>query len=395
MTVSKMDFGQVENSQSKLKAYIESEEFKGYDPYDTLNSKFTNLLFGKWLPLLAIQFQKRNPLNIRPLIGIKKEINPKAIGLFLNAYANLYEIDQKKEILDKMDFFFEWLKRNSVKKYQNYCWGYNFPWASSEKFTAKNTPNIVVSATIGKGLFKYYELTRSESAIDMIKGVVKFVLKDLPLTEDKTGICFSYTPDKKDCCYNASLLGAEILARLYSLTGDKKLLELTIKALDFVCIRQKENGMWNYSIDLSTGSERKQIDFHQGYILESISNILKYTNINEKKYLSALGKGLSFYYKNQFYSDGRSKWRLPKELPVEIHNQAQGIITFTLLRDIASEYLPFAIVIAEWTIENMQDVEGFFYYQNHRIYKNKISYMRWSQAWMFLALTILLNSKKP
>ena len=63
-------------SYNNLKHYIESENFKGYDPYDTLNSPIPFHWLGKWGPVLAIQFQKRNPFNIRKLLGIKKAHNP-------------------------------------------------------------------------------------------------------------------------------------------------------------------------------------------------------------------------------------------------------------------------------------------------------------------------------
>ena len=42
-------------------------------------------------------------------------------------------------------------------------------------------------------------------------------------------------------------------------------------------------------------------------------------------------------------------------------------------------------------MENMRDREGYFYYQVQPFYKNRISYMRWSQAWMLLALSTLLE----
>jgi hypothetical protein len=42
----------------KLVNYIEKQNFKGYDPYDTLNSWFPFQRLGKWLAVLAIQFQK-------------------------------------------------------------------------------------------------------------------------------------------------------------------------------------------------------------------------------------------------------------------------------------------------------------------------------------------------
>jgi hypothetical protein len=107
----------------------------------------------------------------------------------------------------------------------------------------------------------------------------------------------------------------------------------------------------------------------------------------------AIKKGLEFYHDHQFFPDGRSLWRYPKEYPVEIHNQSQGIITFSKLAGDNKAYPSFSNTIAEWTIQNMQGKDGHFYYQNHKYYKNKISYMRWSQAWMFLALTTLITNE--
>jgi hypothetical protein len=42
-----------------------------------------------------------------------------------------------------------------------------------------------------------------------------------------------------------------------------------------------------------------------------------------------------------------------------------------------------------WTIKNMAAPDGSFYYQRHRLWTNRASYMRWGQAWMFRALTRL------
>ena len=50
--------------------------------------------------------------------------------------------------------------------------------------------------------------------------------------------------------------------------------------------------------------------------------------------------------------------------------------------------------IAQWAIENMQDKEGYFYYQKTKWYTNRISYIRWSQAWMFYGLALLLAAQK-
>jgi hypothetical protein len=53
--------------------------------------------------------------------------------------------------------------------------------------------------------------------------------------------------------------------------------------------------------------------------------------------------------------------------------------------------LPMAERIADWAIENMQDETGYFYYQKTKLFTNKIPYIRWSQAWMFYALSYLIS----
>ena len=385
-----MNIDDIKKTTERLINIIEKEKYKGYDPYDTLNSWIPFPWLGKWGPLLAIQFQKRNPINIRPLLGIKKEINPKAFGLLLQAYSLLYKKTNKQEYLDKAHFFFNWLKNNYSKGYSGYAWGYNFPWANSAKYLEPFVPSAVVTGFVGKGIFEYYKITNDAKALEILKSSIDFLLNDLPQSKDRTGICISYTPIMKDSCYNASLLATDVIARVYSETKDEQYLKLIYSLLDFVVSKQKDDGRWNYSIDLETGKEDKQIDFHQGFVLESIFDIINYSGIKDDKYNIAVKKGLEFYYQQQFFKDGWSKWRYPKVFPVEIHNQAQGIITFSKLSNYSEEYFPFAFKIAEWTINKMQGNKGYFYYQKHKYYCNKISYMRWSQAWMFLALTHLI-----
>ena len=102
---------------------------------------------------------------------------------------------------------------------------------------------------------------------------------------------------------------------------------------------------------------------------------------------AAILKGSKFYKEHQFEPNGRSLWRLPARWPVDIHNQSQGIITFSLLKDYDPSFLPFAQTIANWTIQHMQSPKGYFYYRLTPLFKNKIPYIRWSQAWMMVAVT--------
>lgn len=376
---------------TKLQAYVERERFYGYDPYDVLNGWINWTRFGKWVPILALQFQKRNPINLRPLMGIKKGHNPKAMGLLLHAYALCYERDPSPKTKVQMAQLFEWLCTHYTHGYSGYCWGYNWDWATPSKFMKAYTPTIVATSFIGKGLFKYYEVTGDPKALEVFLSACNFILEDLPRTNIASGLCFSYTPLKKDCCYNASMLGAEMLARAYAVTGNEKYRATAIRAVDFVVSHQQNDGCWYYEIDLVSREEDKQVDFHQGYVLESLHACMNYASITDSWYDSALRLGARFYKEAQFFQDGRSLFRWPKEEPVDIHNQAQGIITFVKLADLDPGFLPFAHTIADWTVREMQDEAGYFYYRKHRRFTNKIPYMRWSQAWMMLALAYLLR----
>jgi len=220
-----------------------------------------------------------------------------------------------------------------------------------------------------------------------------FILNDLSRYQDDSGLCISYTPIKRDVCYNANLLAGEILAMNYSISGDEQYKELSKEIVNFVLSRQFEDGKWMYSEYPESGKVRNQIDFHQGYVLESLLNIDNILALNSNEVEEAIFKGANFYYKNQFYDNGRSLWRIPKKFPVEIHNQSQGIITFALLNKFDKNYLPFANTIANWTIKNMQHPKGYFYYHKNKLMDHKIPYMRWSQAWMLLALTYLLTTE--
>ena len=100
-------------SFKKLKEYCEKENFKGWDPYDGLNSwVIQKTLLGKsrFFRLAWIQLFKRNPINFRQLFGVKKEYNPKGLGLFLTGYCNLYIQSPQKEYLEKINFLADTLQ---------------------------------------------------------------------------------------------------------------------------------------------------------------------------------------------------------------------------------------------------------------------------------------------
>ncbi len=382
----------IEESFLKLESYIKSQNFRGYDPYDILLSRIPIRYLGNWTAVIATQIQKRNPLNLRPILGIKKEINPKAMGILLQAYSIRLKDSPSIEYKRKADYLFKWLKNNYSKGFSGYCWGYNFPWAGPKKYLAPYTPSSVVTAIVCKGIWEYYIATGDIDAANIITSSSNFIRNDLITYSDSSGICMSYTPNQPDICYNASLLAGEVLAMNYAMTSNLEMKDMCSDLVEFVISRQKKDGFWFYSQDIFSGQEKKQIDFHQGYILESLDQIMNLCRIDDPSWIQSIKNGLAYYSTQQFTRDGKSYWRIPKKNPIDIHNQAQGIITLCKLRDYDLDLSNLTFEIANWTINNMQSQKGHFYYQNHKYYTNKISYYRWSQAWMMLALTYFLQT---
>lgn len=385
------------NSLIKLHEYCKSEEYKGYSLFDSHNSPFPFHKLGHKLSFLINQLIKRSPINIRPLIAVEKQYNPKGMGLFLYVYSmmksnSIIELD---DIDDSILFFFSWLEENYSKNHVGKGWGYHYDWPKSDgTFVPKDTPNSVVTAFNSRAIFEYYLFSKSNEAYNLLLGAKEFILNNTHKIENSDGICFSYTPLKNDITINASLLAAEVLA--YSdFIQNKNEFESTIsKVLDFTMNHQNNDGSWYYSYEIETNKPKKQIDFHQGYVLDSIYRLCKFSNINIDKYIINLKKGLNFYYNSQFNEDGVSLWRYPKKWPVDIHNQSQGIITFSTFSDYDERFLPFAKKIAFWTIENMQNEDGGFYYQLWPFITNRTPYMRWNNAWMMVALSVLLSKMK-
>jgi rhamnogalacturonyl hydrolase YesR len=386
---------QIISSLKKLDNYLRYSGFKGYDPYDALNSPKINKIQNHWIKILFTQFFVYSPINFRSFFKVKPGVNPKALGLFLSAYCKMYknnliDTDDFTEISSKLENL---LFKTKSSGYSGCCWGFNFDWQDIIRYAPKKTPTIVISSYIGQSFLDLYDVTKEEQYLKIAESITQFILKDLHISRFEQGICFSYTPLDSHVVHNANCLGAAFLSRVYSYTHDKTLLEHAKKAFDFTISCQRDDGSWTYRLDPETGKERIQIDFHQGFIIDSLCDHIRYTKTNDETYMTSLTKAVLFYKNNQFQKGGKAKWRLPSNYPIDIHHLAQGIITCCKMHEVTKdpEYLNFANTIARWTVKNMQDEIGFFYYQKWPLLTNKIDYIRWGQAWMMLALSYLIK----
>jgi hypothetical protein len=150
--------------------------------------------------------------------------------------------------------------------------------------------------------------------------------------------------------------------------------------------RQAEDGSWIY------GELPKQhwIDnFHTGYNLCGLRSIGH--DAQTKEFEPRIHLGFEFYRTHFYREDGAARYFHNSTYPIDIHSVAQGIITPLVLKDLHPGNSRLARSACAWAMKNMWDESGYFYYRRLRILNVKISYMRWSQAWMLLALSTLLE----
>ena len=371
----------VQTDLAQLLSYVESEDYAGYDPYDALNSRLIRWLGApsKWIRIAATQFLRRCPVNLRPLLGIQKGHNPKAIGLFLSGYSRLYSIESDADYLRGIDRLLDLLDELRSMGYSGNCWGYNFPWQSRTYYRPRWTPTTVNTAFIGHALLDCYELTHKARALDMALPIKEFLLRDVNRTASSDTFCFSYTPLDKAVVHNANLLAASILIRLRKHSADPSLEGASLASLAFSMRRQQENGSWLYGEAPAQG----WIDsFHTGFNLQAIRHFL--CEGYARDYAPQYRRGVSFYADNFFRGDGTPKYYHDRVYPIDIHSAAQAIFFFS---GEGTPYKRLAATTLSWTRAKMLSKEGFFYFRKGRFLRNRIPYMRWAQAWMFHALT--------
>ena len=336
--------------------------------------------------LLWIQFFKRFPYNLRRVFLVEKDYNPKGLALFLSGYCNLYKSDNKNEYLEKITFLADKIISLQSKGYSGSCWGYNFDWQARAFYKSKYTPTVVVTSFATQALLDAFDILNDKKLLEIAASACNFILRDLNRVYDGDGnFAFSYSPHDKNVIFNASFLGAKTLAKVYSYTKEDNLLKEAKRSVAFCCKHQNADGSWTYGVL----PYHQWIDsFHTGYNLESL---WEYENFSDDRtYRHHIEKGLNYYLKVFFTTEGIPKYYNNSTYPIDVHSAAQLIITLCKMANERSHEILINKVL-HWAIENIQDEEGFFYYQFGKFLKCKISYMRWSQAWMFYALSYLIR----
>lgn len=388
----------IATSEAKLSKWIESQNFRGWDPYDALNSPLlSQLTFGqRRIGQVWVQLLKRSPLNLRPLLGIPKVYNAKGMGLFLSSYWRKYQTSGDSAHLTKVNYFANWLVTHTSPGYRGACWGYPFPWPNRGFFAPAGLPTIVNTAFVGLAFLRLAEEAPAiapelaQQARTIGESACEFISHSLNQhTVNNNELCFSYTPTDKRYVHNANMMGAWLLAGVGALTDNDSYKALAQKAARYTLRHQKADGAWLYG----EGSSDHWIDnFHTGFVLTALKAYGRYLHIDEAEAATRLGYT---YWKSHFFlEDGTPRYYHNHLYPIDVHCIAQAILTFIAFADEDSEAMALAQRTAVWGITHFQAPAGYYHFQHTRYWQNRIPYMRWSQAWMQAALVELIHAEK-
>ena len=110
----------------------------------------------------------------------------------------------------------------------------------------------------------------------------------------------------------------------------------------------------------------------------------------DETYKPAMYLGLEFFKRHFFREDGCPRYYHNRTQPIDSQCAAQAIETLAHFGSSDAECLELARRVAVWTIRNMQDVDGHFYYRLYPIIKARTPMLHWAQATIFRGLAVLL-----
>ncbi len=399
LRVENLDAVAVEEAFDALLAYCRARQWRGYDPFDGLNAPLLRFvpLPGKYGRIAWIQFFKRSPINFRPILGFPKQTNPMGHGLAVRALlaraafarrtggaCDEHEVEALT-LIEELDGMSSDVAGNLPVRGK--AWGYPFDWQSRAFFVPKHAPSVVCTAVVAHAYLDAFDRWTEPKFLETARRSCDFILADLDRTydDDRAAFCFSYTQYDAAQVHNASLLGAAVLARVFSHTNEVALRDAAVAAARYSVRRQRPDGSWPYG----EASNQQWIDsFHTGFNLVALDEIRRFAGCDE--FDDGLARGLRFFLDRFFLPDGSPKYYHDRLYPIDIHCPAQAFVTLARLKELETDSGEHLRRCLAWTLDRMRSREGYFYFRKMPWGMNRIPYLRWSQTWMLYGLSEIL-----
>jgi hypothetical protein len=309
------------------------------------------------------------------------------MGFLARGFMRLNECTGEKAWLDMAEFCLQWLVDNQSKGYSGSCWGNHFDYQSRSFYLPKGVPTVVWTSLIGHAFLDGYEHFKNNQYLQVAVSACEHILRDLKAYPDGDGACISYVPGLDSQVHNANTLAGSLLARTSSHNRNEAYLTLARKAIQYTAQYQRPDGSWWYG-------EKANLhwvdNFHTAYVLDCFKQYAESSGDNS--FDEVMVRGYEYWKNTFFLSDGTPKYYDHKTLPIDIQCCSQAIDTLVYFSNRDPESLLLAAKVAQWTIKNMQDQSGYFYYRRYSHWLvNKTPTLHWGQATMLCALGGLYN----
>jgi polysaccharide biosynthesis protein VpsJ len=384
---SALSKAQVYESIARLSGWLERNDYRGYDTFDGLNARFARpfTFENNFLRTVLQQGVRRFPLNLRPLLGVTREYSSKGMGFLARGFIRLHQTTGEQVWADKAEFALQWLMDHKAPGYKWACWGNHFDYQSRSFYLPKNVPTVVWTSLIGHAFLDAHDHFQDDRYLQVAVSACEHILHELGSFPDGAGACITYVPGMNSQVHNANTLGGSLLARTYARTRNESYRELAQKAIQYTAQHQRPDASWYYG-------EKYNLhwvdNFHTAYVLDCFKHYSDSTG--DDRFDKQLSAGYEYWKKTFFLADGTPRYYDYKTLPIDIQCSSQAIDTLVFFHDRDPQSLQLALKVAQWTIDNMQDRTGYFYYRRYSAgVVNKTPTLHWGQATMMSALAAL------
>lgn len=381
---------EVRASLLQVSGWLETNEFKGYDTFDGLNARFV-----RWMtfenPLLRIVLQqgvRRFPINLRPLLGVKKSRSTKGMGFLATGFIRMHQLTGELVWAERAKWALAWLIENISPGYAGACWGNHFDYQSRSVFEKKFSPSVVWTSHISHAFIDAYEHFGDRKYLDVAVSSCEHILEDLGALADGDARCINYFPTSTHQVHNANTLGGSLLARAYLHTHNPAYRDLAERSILYTAKYQHDDGSWDYG---ELPNLRWVDNFHTAYVLDCFKRYEESTG--DMQFDEKMMRGYDYWKNTFFLVDGTPRYYNTTTRPLDIQCCSQAIDTLVYFSDRDPNAIPLAVKVAQWTGKNMQDKTGYFYYRRYPMgVVNKTPTLHWGQATMFCALAGLLKT---
>ena len=318
---------------------------------------------------------------------------PIADAHYAMGFAFLSQALEKEPHQKRAVHFLEVLKKTRCPGFDQYAWGYPFNWETRNGTLKKGTPMITSVPYVYEAFREVYQLDGNPQWREIMQSIAQHALEDY---QD-----FEFSPSASTCCYcpgpenssgviNASAYRAFLLTQAALDFSEQKYQKAAERNLNFVIESQNPNGSWYYSTD----NVRDFVDhFHTCFVLKALGKIEQLTGSPHCR--SAIERGVGYYVKNLFDSDGLPKpFSKPPRLTVyrrELYDYAECINVAVLLQGRFPELDRILSLVLTDLLQRWHKSDGSFRARELLVGWDNVPMHRWAQSQVFRSLCFFLS----